>query len=102
MSCLHKIPSPWRSTCASDNEHLKKLRRWTKEWNVFLASERQTRKATEEIRGQVDIGSELVQTIRERDGENVPVPAAFSWVENLLQFVVQQLTVAQLEQAVMA
>ena len=72
------------------NEQMKKLRRWTKQWNVYLASERQTRKAIQEMRGSVDVGAEMVQTISERDGENVLVPAAFSWVTNLYVLIIQQ------------
>ena len=70
---------------------MKKLRRWTKQWNVYPASERQTRKAIQEMRGSVDVGAEMVQTISECGGENVLVPAAFSWVKNLYVLIIQQL-----------
>ena len=45
------------------NEQVWKLRQWTKQWNVFLASERQACFFTAEQMGDVEVGSEMVQAV---------------------------------------
>ena len=49
------------------NEQMKKLRLWTKQWNVQLASEAQFRTIGKEHMGGVDIGAEMVESIYEQD-----------------------------------
>ena len=75
------------------NEQLRKLRSWTKKWNLHLASERKTRSLAVEQMGDIAIGSELVQAVQH--GEDVTRslrPAAYAWVKNLQTLIESHLS----------
>ena len=75
------------------NEQLRKLRSWTKKWNLHLASERKTRSLAVEQTGDIAIGSELVQAVQH--GEDVTRslrPAAYTWVKNLQTLIESHLS----------
>ena len=73
------------------NEQMKKLRLWTKQWNVQLASEAQFRTIGKEHLGGVDIGAEMVQSIYEQDDECIFKPVPFCWVRNISVLVTTHL-----------
>ena len=83
------------------NEQLRKLRRWTKKWNLFLASERQTRALAVDKIGEVEIGAEMIQSVStDEDGARSLHPAAYAWVKNLNVLVENHLS-SLLEQDVL-
>ena len=75
------------------NDQLRKLRLWTKKWNVHLAAERQARNFASAQMGDVDIGFDMVQaTASSSDGAAQHLsPAAFTWVRNLVALLSQHL-----------
>ena len=74
------------------NEQTRKLRLWRKKWHVHLASEGRYRFHVKETMGEVDISSELVQTVSlEEEGHCTLKPAAFARVKNPLTLVIQHL-----------
>ena len=75
------------------NDQLRKLRLWTKRWNVYLAGERQARKFAEAQVGDVQIESEMVlATTSMSDGAAHDLsPSAFAWIQNLIALISQHL-----------
>ena len=74
------------------NEQTRKLHLWTKKWHVHLASEGRYCSHVKETMGEVDISSELVQTVSlEEEGHCTLKPAAFARVKNPLTLVTQHL-----------
>ena len=74
------------------NEQQRKLRRWTQQWNINIASEKRTRQLARDIMGQVEIKSEIVQTINDsKDGERLMVPAVLTRVANPMELINQHL-----------
>ena len=64
------------------NDQLRKVRRWTKQWNVTLASERRARSYAKEQLEEVELDSEMVQAVAtDQDNACCLVPAAFAWVK---------------------
>ena len=75
------------------NEQVRKLRLWSKKWNVHIASERRTRNARQEKMGDVEVAGEMVQAIiHEEDGSRTFRPAPFAWVRNPHVLVEQHLS----------
>ena len=72
------------------NEQMKKLRLWTKQWNLHLASEGHTQRAGEHSMGNVTVSAELVQTVGE-DGQCITKPSPFSWCNSATVLVLQHL-----------
>ena len=75
------------------NDQLKKLRRWTKTRNVFLAAKRQAHTFAEHQMGDAEIGSEMVQVTTPSDDHSAEClrPSAFAWVKNPMALVYQHL-----------
>ncbi len=74
------------------HEQHKKLRQWTKKWNLHLASERRTQAYAVEQMGDVEIGSEMVQVATSMDGGVRELrKAAFAWVKNPITLLQQHL-----------
>ena len=49
------------------NEQQRKMRLWTKQWHLQLASERQVRKLAKDRMGDVELGTGMVQAINQED-----------------------------------
>ena len=74
------------------NDQLRKLRRWTKQWSVSLASERKTCLYVNEQMGDVELGSEMVQGVTtDQDNGRCLMPAAFAWVKNPIALLCRHL-----------
>ena len=75
------------------HEQLRKLRLWTRKWNVHLASERKARAYAVEQMGEIQIASELVQVMSSEEDGRVRClrPAAFAWVKDPLVLLQQHL-----------
>ena len=64
------------------NAQTRKLRHWTKQWKVHLASEGKCRSKANELMGEVDLTVEMVQTTNIEEGQCVIKPAALCRVKN--------------------
>ena len=72
------------------NAQMRKLRAWTKQWNLHIASERQTRQYTSAQMGEVELDSEMVQVVGgEEDGARHFRSAPFAWVKNPIRLLQQ-------------
>ena len=93
---VHHLVSPADSMSMAvnlrlTNDQMRKLRLWTKTWNVFLASERKTRSYSSEQMADVEVCSEMVQGISDPNNARCLHPAAFAWVCNPIALLCQHL-----------